>query len=415
VTQPASRARHVADPLVVRGSHRRIVQLLAAAPDGLKQEELIAATGLARSSISPLLADLAKVVDASPDAKQTGGRPRRVHRIRADTGVVAGVDIGNYRVHVTLADLAGFPLDEAAPAEQLIVQDATPMIAERTLGAAARLIRSELTRVGKPLDQLAAVGVSLPGAVPRGAKTTTDPSLPMWHSASVPAFLGARLEPGVTVTLEHEANAAMRAERRWGEARTVESALFVEWSSTISAGMLIGGEIWRGSRGMAGDLGHMCLPLDETERNLLLPVDKPLQSSCPHCAQTACVAQLVGGLRMAQVFGVGTLDEGVRLREHDERVRVTTQAMARLLGRAIGVAAAVVDPELVIVGGGASPETLREGYAALCRGAIETASPRVPRIELSALGAQAAIRGAIAGAVDEGMVRYLLRVLERAG
>ncbi|MFL5818198.1 MAG: ROK family protein [Conexibacter sp.] len=415
MTQPASRARHVAGPLVARGPHRRIVQLLAAAPDGLKQRELIAGTGLARSSISLLLADLASVVDVSPDARQTGGRPRRVHRIRADKGVVAGVDVGNYRVHVTLADLTGVPLDDAAPAEQRILQDKTPMIAERTLDATARLIRSELARVGKPLDQLAAVGVSLPGAVPRGARTTIDPSLPLWHSADVPAFLGARLEPGVTVTLEHEATAAMRAERRWGEARTVESALFVEWSSTISAGMLIGGETWRGNRGMAGDLGHICLPLDDTERDLLLPEDKPLHHSCPHCAQMACVAQLAGGLRMAQLFGVGTIEEGDRLLKHDERMRETTQAMARLLGRAIGVAAAVVDPELVIVGGGASPETLGTGYEALCRGALETARPRTPRIELSALGTQAAIRGAIAGAVDEGIVRYLIRVLEQGG
>ena len=408
------RARRSLDATARRGAYRRVLELLAATPEGLRQEQLMAELGLSRPSVSTLLTELGDVVETSTDAVRPSGRPPRTNRIRPTLGVVAGVDVGKNRVHVTLADLAGQPLDEAPPAEEQIKQEQVPEIAERTLDAAARLVRSELLRLGWPLDALAAVGVSLPGTVPHGAKTTTDPTLRAWHRMDVGGFLRVRLGglgDDVGVALEHEANAAMLAEQRWGAARRESDVLFVEWSSTISASILIGGRLWRGSRWMAGGVGHVRLPLDESERAVLglLAEETAIREACPLCRQHLCAYQLVNGHRMGTLLDVETIPEGERAVQERPEALATTKAMARLLGRAIGVGVAVLDPQLVIVSGGAPRALLRMVEPVMREGLYETASPRRPRLALSELGPHAAIRGAIAAAIERETAGYLLR------
>jgi glucokinase len=395
---------------VFRQAHRRLLELLTVSPDGLRQDELMAATGLARSSISTLLGDLDDVLEVTADALSPAGRPPRVNRIRADVGVVAGIDIGNHRVHVALADLAGNLLSDE-PLRSALAQDSSSGLAERTLDGAAGTIRSELTRLGRPLHELAAVGVSFPGIVSRDGWTTRDPALPQWRDKPIPAFLRARLGERIAVALEHEAAAAMLAERRWGAARDVDDALFVEWSSTISASVMADGRIWHGSNGMVGGLGHVRVPLAPEERTALR-LDRAPVGPCPHCDQLECTQQLVGGTRMATLFHVSSVEEGERLLRTDAEVRATALAMARVLGRAIGVGVAIADPRVVIVGGGAPPDVLEAGFEALARGVGETAAPRRPDVQLSKLGEHAAIRGAIAAAMTRGVAPYLLRRLD---
>lgn len=413
MTGSVARSHTSAGAVSLREAHRRILQLLVDTPGGMRQEELMDATKLARSSVSGLLSELSDVVEDTSQPHHLAGRPPRVHRIKSQLGIVAGIDVGFLRVHVTLHDLEGTLLPGAFPREQRIAQDGSRGSAKRTLALAAGLIREELARPERGGAPLVAIGVSLPGTVARGAVTTSDAALPDWHDVDVPDLLTRELHATVPVVLEHEANAAMLAERRWGLARTVEDAMFVEWSATISASLLIDGRIRRGHTGTAGEIGHLQLPLDGGARRALGVTGSAdiAHRPCPHCGKVMCVQQLAGGIRMGEVLNVSSIGQGALLVDHDPKALARARAMAHLLGRAIGVGIAVVDPAVVIVGGGAPPHLLQIGIDEIERGARETAAPREPRIKLSELGSSAAIRGAAAAAVDRQTVAFLLRAL----
>jgi glucokinase len=131
----------------------------------------------------------------------------------------------------------------------------------RNIAAAAVEARE---RSGVPWRSICAVGLGAPGMIEQPAGVVN-------HSPNLPALDGKLLAPpvmkaaghaGIPIVLENDANVAAFAESWIGCARGVRTMALMTLGTGIGGGIVLNGEIWRGSRGTAGELGHQNLFAD---------------------------------------------------------------------------------------------------------------------------------------------------------
>jgi glucokinase len=104
--------------------------------------------------------------------------------------------------------------------------------------------------------KLAGVGVGVPGIIDLGSGTLREsPNLPGWHDYPVREEIERRL--GTRVLLENDANAAALGEKWLGAGRQVDDLCMITLGTGVGGGIILGGRIWHGMTGMAGELGHI--------------------------------------------------------------------------------------------------------------------------------------------------------------
>jgi glucokinase len=203
-----------------------------------------------------------------------------------------------------------------------------------------------------------AVGLGIPSLVDfgRGASVWSN-HLPIDH---VPFrdVLGERL--GLPVVVDNDTNAAMLAEHRHGAARGVRHAVMLALGTGIGGGLVIGGRLHRGAHGYAGELGHLTVDLHGED----CPGDCPGRG----CFETVVSGRAIGvaGERAGRAdpeSSLGALiDQGRDItgglvtemaHDGDEQARTVLARVGERLG--IGVAGLVnaLDPDVVVIGGGA--------------------------------------------------------------
>jgi glucokinase len=169
-----------------------------------------------------------------------------------------------------------------------------------------------VARAGASLERVAAVGVSVPGALDLEAGVPLrPPNLPSWDRAPVRDVLEAAL--GLPVGLENDANAAALAEWRFGAGRGARDLVFLTMSTGVGGGLVLGGRLYRGLFSAAGEVGHIPVEWDG--------------EPCA-CGQRGCLEAYVGGAAWAKRLA---------------RVTPPASAVARLAG-----GAAEARPEHVI-------------------------------------------------------------------
>jgi glucokinase len=246
---------------------------------------------------------------------------------------------------------------------------------------------------------LRGVGVSFGGPVdfPSG-KTVTCHHLPGWEGFPLRELVAERT--GLSVAMDNDANAAALGETVFGAAKGCEHVLYLTVSTGIGAGLVLNGQVHRGANSLAGELGHT-----------LVAPDGP---ACT-CGRGGCLEAVAAGPAIARAAREALAgDEPSVLRDLDPgqltakevaeaaaadplAARVVAQAGA-YLGLAIAGAVNLVNPQIVVIGGGVSQAgdclfaPIRETVQ---RHAVPE-SVRDLRIVPAALGAQSALFGAAA-------------------
>ncbi|HEY6740473.1 MAG TPA: ROK family transcriptional regulator, partial [Actinopolymorphaceae bacterium] len=239
----------------------------------LSQAEIARRTGLSPASVSNIVRELvgARIVEASRGVRS--GRRAQVVRMRADDGLVLGLDFGHRHVRVALADLHHTVL-----AERREVCD----VGAAEVGAfavAEKLVQDVLNDAQRDRSDLRAAGVGLPAPLPAdGSALASWPILPGWGTIDPRQHLGRRL--GVPVYADNDANLGARGELFFGAGRGVANLAYVKAATGLGAGLVVEGRIYRGHGGSAGEIGH--LTIDETG---------PICS----CGNRGCLETLVGG------------------------------------------------------------------------------------------------------------------------
>jgi predicted NBD/HSP70 family sugar kinase len=238
---------------------------------------------------------------------------------------------------------------------------------------------------------LLAVGVALPAPVDRRTgRIARRGILRGWDGVEVADVLQQRLKRPVFV--DTDANAAALGELRLGAARGKDDVVFIDVGDRIGAGLVLGGRVYAGHGGMAGELGHTVIREDG-------PVCE--------CGNRGCVQAIAGAAALIERLqsagrGIKLQDVIVRAMSGDaDAIRTIADA-----GTAIGVATAnlcnLLDPERIVIGG----ELARSGELLLgpmrreVERAVVAGAHFAPEIVQGQLGAGAAAMGAVAMAVD---------------
>ena len=373
----------------LRAAHQRAVLGLLAGEGPMSRADLVRASGLSRTTVSSLVAELiatgqvAETDDRARPHKGGSGRPPVVVRLTAPAGAVAGVDVGHGHVRVAVADRTGAVLAED---HALVDVDAHGAgVLDRT----ATTLRSLVAKAGLRIEDLQAVGMCVPAPVDRRSARIRTGIMPGWQGLLPGEELERRI--GVPVHADNDANLGALAELHHGVARGRHDVVYLKIASGVGAGIVLGGRLHRGASGIAGEIGH---------------VQVGEEGRVCRCGNRGCLETMVSAARLLDLLGPAydeplTLEEVLGLdADGDAGVRRVLSDAGRTVGRAVADLANSLNPELVVVGGtlGRS-RSLVEGV----RGSIDRyAQPETAaalEVASGALGDRSEVVGAVALAI----------------
>jgi glucokinase len=258
-----------------------------------------------------------------------------------------GADIGGTSVKMGLVDQDG----------ELIQKWEIPTRKERQgeliLPDVADSIQSVIKERGILREQLAGVGVGVPGAVNSEGTVYRAVNLG-WDIFHVPRTLEALIH--IPVKAANDANVAAFGEMWKGGGKGVENMVMVTLGTGVGGGIIVNGNILTGAVGAGGEIGHLHIEDKETE-------------ICG-CGNKGCLEQYASATgivrlarrRLTKEDGPSKLREGVlsaksvfdALKDGDEIAREVVKEFGTYLGKGLAIVASVVNPQVFVVGGGVS-------------------------------------------------------------
>jgi DNA-binding transcriptional ArsR family regulator len=231
------------------------------------RSDLVDITGLSRTTITTLVADLQErgliVATGSSDRFRGRGRPPVLLRLAPSAGAALGVAFGHSHVHIAVADLATTVLAERR--RELDVDASAPA----ALDAAAELIDEVLDEAGIGHEQVVAAGMGIPGPIAvASGRVGSSLILPGWEGLRPAEALAARLRD-VHAEALNDANLGALAESSLGAGRGISDVIYVKISTGIGAGLVLGGRLHHGVTGNAGEIGHVQIRDDGVPLSLI--------------------------------------------------------------------------------------------------------------------------------------------------
>jgi predicted NBD/HSP70 family sugar kinase len=380
-----------ARPRLIRALNEQLLLDRMRGNGPVSRGDLASASGLSKPTVALALTSLERDALVQPAGRRVGGRGRSasLYEIRSDAGFVLGLDVGREFVRGAVADLAG-----VVRARQSRAAGSSSGAARvREVGGLAReLLREAEVDAKRSLLQTV---VGSPGIVePDGRALQLAPNLPGWERPTVLRDLRRLL--GEATTIENDVDAAAVAERDHGHGREFSTFAFVSVGTGIGMGLVLDGELHRGAHGAAGEIAF--LPLADGE---LDPRDARRRGALESAASSAAIvraARRAGTRRRSarSVFAAAAAG--------DETAREIVTREATIVARAFAAIVAVVDPELIVLGGGIGRAP---GFAEEVHARLAEISPVVPEVRPSALGEDAVVDGCLAVGGDRLWERVL--------
>lgn len=332
--------------------------------------------GLTRAAVSTLVDELVRsglLEELGPERPGRVGRPGSALAVSARGPAGIGAEIGVDHLAVCAVDLRGRVRSRAVRYGSNRDGSVEPVVERLTA-----LVRQVVAEAESEGLWPAGLAVAVPGLVARDGRTVVRAPNLDWHDAD----LGALLPADLPLTVDNEANFGALAELWLGE-DTPRDFLHVSAEIGIGAGVVFDGRLLRGTRGFAGELGHV-------------PV-RPDGPECP-CGGRGCLEQYAGEKAVLRAAGVEPGEDRVgllagRAAGGDEDVRRALHEAGTALGIALTGAVNLLDPEVVVLGGalaGLAPWLLPSLRDELAR---RTAGPARP-VSVSDLGPQGPLLGA---------------------
>lgn len=172
-----------------------------------------------------------------------------------DNRLIAAIDLGGTKIYTVLADAQGRIL--AFTREETKANRGPDAIIRQM----ASTVHTVFSKAGQSTSRLSGVGVCAAGFFDWQKKLLIhSPNLPGWDMVPLEKELEQQL--GVPVIAENDANAQALGEARLGAGRGAQDQIFITVSTGIGAGLIVDGSIYRGSKGFAGEVGHMVVKSD---------------------------------------------------------------------------------------------------------------------------------------------------------
>ncbi len=302
--------------------------------------------GLSRSTVSEIVNEILPmgIVAEGGEGPSQGGRRPIVLEFRDDACAILGVEMGAAHVTVALTDLRGRVLAHATR-EHPVRND--PHGTRRLIEALCRECLASPAAAERPL---VGIGVAVPCPLdPSHPDRLSEIVIPAWGGRLGLEDLSRRLAAPLMV--DNDANLGALAEHWWGVGRGVDDLAYIKVATGIGSGHVIGGEIYRGATGTAGEIGHISID--------------PKGKRCI-CGLQGCLVTLAGSQALveravelgAEYPGSSLAGPEISVRDIENAalagdplaLRVATEATEHL-GRAVASMMNLMNPSLVIVGG----------------------------------------------------------------
>jgi predicted NBD/HSP70 family sugar kinase len=340
-------------PELIRTINKQRVLRLIRSGGPVSRADAAEKTGMTRPTISAVVADLLEEgwIEEIGAGESSGGRPPILLRFNPLAGVVLGAELGAGHVRAVLTDLAGNVLHRA----KRRVETNDPMVElDRLLAAIGDVLAARSPDQAR--IPMAGLGLGLNGHV--------DTTAGIWRYSAhfevdnlpVAKLLAERL--GVPVVVENDARAMAVGERSFGMAKSAQNLVYIRVGVSIGAGLVIDGKLFGGAHEGAGEIGHTvvyeegprcrcgnfgCLEAVANAVAISRRAVHRIQGGTP-----SLIPELVGD-DLSQVIGTTVIEAA---HEGDRLARETLQEAGRFLGLAIGNVINLLDPDLVVVGGG---------------------------------------------------------------
>lgn len=300
----------------------------------------------------------------------------------------AGIDIGGTKTHAVAIDADG----RVAHQLRLVTGFGDEAVLSTAVAAVEELARA----TGRTTDGFATIGVGVPGTVDVATGRVEHAVNLGLTGLDLGGELGARL--GRTVRVENDVNAAALGAFALLGLTGGQSMAYLNLGTGLAAGLVLGGRLWRGSRGAAGEIGH-------------IPVD-PAGPLCP-CGQRGCLELMASGSAIARQW---PSDEPQLVRSlyaaADAGDALAIEVRLRLVANiaaAVRLLVLTVDVDDVVIGGGLSSlgdvllAEVRDVLRGWAAGSEFLASLQLPeRVDLVPGDANvAAVGAALVGAGDD--------------
>jgi len=311
---------------------------------------------------------------------------------------VVGIDLGGTKIYTALAQLNGELVAE--------IIEPTEKDEKKLLNQLVSLVKRVIAQRGVSKEKVLGIGIGAPGTVDfRTGTLITAPNLP-WQNYPLKIKLQAELR--LPVEVDNDANLAALGEYKYGAGRGFKDMVYVTVSTGVGAGIIIGGQLYRGSSGSAGELGHT--------------VVEPGGPKC-NCGKKGCLEVMASGTAIGKLarqlvddgFGQEILNLAEGIKENitaktvgeaflagDPEARAILEEVAFYLGIGLSNVINLLNPSLLALGGGVI--NIGEPFLELVK--EELAQQVLPQpykdltIRKAELGAKTGVMGAVALALE---------------
>jgi len=358
--------------------------------------ELAALTQLSKPTVAAALRTFEEVGLVREYGRTTGrrGPTAALYDLVPDAVLVLGIDIGAHYVRSLLADLEGRPLEQ----ETIALEHAR-------LTDVLEAVRRIRATIGSYAQRIEVAVVGSPGIVdPLSGRIGAAPNIAGWEG--IVAATALRDALGLAVRVENDVNLAALGEQADGAGKGVDSFVYLNVGSGLGAGIVLHGQLHRGARGAAGEVGF--LPVGADPFGAAGGVHAGAMESSLSSRGLIDVAERLAPTTDTSVpapFDVRALFDAARA--GDELGRAVVKHAAREIAVCVAGVMSVVDVELVLLGGGigASAELLIPDV----RRSVAQLLPAPPRVERATLAERGVLAGAVAVALQDARHTMLRR------
>lgn len=368
--QPWSRQR-------LRSSNERLLLARLRTLGSASRAQLARETGLSKPTVSSALAALAAaglVREAGTHAPERG-RTAVLYAPDPAAGYALGVDVGRGWLRVALADLDGTLVARSDVRNRARGADAMA-------GLLVTTARQVVANSGVDPAEVVHGVVGTPGVYDeRQRRVRYAMHLPGWGRAGL--FDRMREDLGLPLEVHNDANLAALGEYTYGVAAGSRLFAYIMIGTGLGMGVVSEGRLFTGAHGLAGEIGFLPWPGQRRPERLEDAV------SGVAVAETARRLGMTGQLTAKSVFDAARQGDPAAV----EAVRLEGERIAHT----VAAAAAVLDPDLVVLGGGVGHSV--DLLLRPVREHLRTLTPLRPKLAPSRLGEDAVLLGAVATAL----------------
>ncbi|MGB5105312.1 MAG: ROK family protein [Candidatus Zixiibacteriota bacterium] len=247
----------------------------------------------------------------------------------------AGIDLGGTNIKYGLVDRHA----------KIVHSASTPT------GIGRKKILNQFAKIAGELEQIAGennsevftVGVGSPGIIDihKGKVAGGSPNVPGWRGTEIKRSL--ERATGLEVCADNDANVMALAEHRFGAGKGFSSGLYVTVGTGLGSGIILNNSLWRGAWFAGAELGHSIIKLDGI----------PCQ-----CGKQGCLEMYVNAASFAKYYG-GKTPAGSGSKQifdlakaGDRKAAAAIKQSAEYLAIGLGSALEILNPEIVVIGGG---------------------------------------------------------------